>query len=148
MPRYIITSATTGNEVDVTYNDLGQLTAVQMSGDRDKEQHVKAWNILPLFHHDMVHMVQQYKTLTIREVPTDLSFKTFYNLYGRKTDPDLAEKAWAKLSDSDRMAALAGIKNHDLYLQQHGTAKPYPVRYITKRIWEWEDVIKAGSKKR
>lgn len=135
MPRYIITSTTTGNEVDVTYDDCGQLVAVTMTGQRDRDQHIKAWNILPLFHDDMVRMVNQYKTLTIREVPPSLDFDTFWKAYDHKFDRKRAEAIWKRMMDSDRLTAINAIKDYDRYLGRTGIAKAYAKTWLANESY-------------
>ncbi|MDP1708277.1 MAG: hypothetical protein Q8L89_04340 [Gammaproteobacteria bacterium] len=140
MTRYILTSVRTGNEIDVTYDDAGRLWAVGLSGTYTDDEHVRTWGIMPLSIGAMRQLV--IKGVTIREVPADLTFETFYGKYAYKVDRAAAEAAWGKLKDSDRMAALEGIAKYERWLGQKGTAKLYPVRYISKRVWEWEELKK------
>lgn len=68
----------------------------------------------------------------------DLSFEYFWKLYENKKGKKLmAERSWNKLSKSDRINALAGIKHYNNSLRRSGgIAKAYPATYINQRYWE------------
>ncbi len=130
MPRYILTSANTGNEVDVTYDANGLLMAVKLIGTYSSEQMEKAWNHLPLYHRDMLTMLGTHRGITCREVVEDLSFDAFWKAYDHKFDRKRAEAIWKRMSDGQRMAAITAIADYDKYLGRTGIAKAYAKTWL------------------
>lgn len=66
----------------------------------------------------------------------DLSFDSFWKLYNQKVKKVMAEKAWKRLSKTDRLEAIKGIKAYDGYLKRKGIAKAHPSTYLNQRYWE------------
>ncbi len=69
---------------------------------------------------------------------TKIEFTDFWNAYGRKFDRTAALRAWGRLTDLDRRAALRGIPSYRDECQRQGIAMMYPSGYLTHRRWEDE----------
>lgn len=68
-------------------------------------------------------------------------FERFWNLYNFKHDKQPAEKAWKKLNNKDRAAAIAAIPNYLAYLEHKRSTgfnqnQAYAASYLNKRRWE------------
>lgn len=68
-------------------------------------------------------------------------FERFWNLYNFKHDKQPAEKAWKKLNNKDRAAAMASIPNYLAYLEHKRSTgfnqnQAYAASYLNKRRWE------------
>lgn len=68
-------------------------------------------------------------------------FERFWNLYNFKHDKQPAEKAWKKLNNKDRAAAMAAIPNYHAYLEHKRSTgfnqnQAYAATYLNKRRWE------------
>lgn len=68
-------------------------------------------------------------------------FERFWNLYNFKHDKQPAEKAWNKLNNKDRAAAMAAIPNYHAYLEHKRSTGfnqnvLYPATYLNGRRWE------------
>lgn len=68
-------------------------------------------------------------------------FERFWNLYNFKHDKQPAEKAWKKLNNKDRAAAIAAIPNYHAYLEHKRSTgfnqnQAYAATYLNKRRWE------------
>lgn len=68
-------------------------------------------------------------------------FERFWNLYNFKHDKHPAEKAWNKLNNKDRAAAMAAIPNYHAYLEHKRSTgfnqnQAYAATYLNKRRWE------------
>lgn len=68
-------------------------------------------------------------------------FERFWNLYNFKHDKQPAEKAWKKLNNKDRAAAMAAIPNYLAYLEHKRSTgfnqnQAYAATYLNKRRWE------------
>ena len=68
-------------------------------------------------------------------------FEKLWNLYNFKHDKQPAEKAWKKLNNKDRAAAMAAIPNYHAYLEHKRSTgfnqnQAYAATYLNKRRWE------------
>lgn len=68
-------------------------------------------------------------------------FERFWKLYNFKHDKQPAEKAWNKLNNKDRAAAMAAIPNYHAYLEHKRSTgfnqnQAYAATYLNKRRWE------------
>ena len=77
------------------------------------------------------------KNFTVTEGEFNLVFEMFWNAYKYNVKKVLAEKAWEKLSDDDKIRAIAGIRHYDGFLfRKRGQDKAYPSTYLAQRYWE------------
>ena len=74
---------------------------------------------------------------------TKCEFKTFWDAYALKRNRIKAERAWERLSDKDRRAALAGIAAYQQECRRTGVAVMYAQNYLACR--RWEDEIEDGG---
>ena len=89
------------------------------------------------YQENQINNFKSVKNFTVTEGKFDLSFETFWNAYSNKVKRVVTEKAWEKLSDVDKIAALAGIKHYDRYLsRKRGQAKAHGATYLNQRYWE------------
>ena len=70
--------------------------------------------------------------------PIDQEFQKFWDAYGLKRDRVAAERAWRKLTKSDRRAALAGIARYRDDCEARGISRMYAQGYLNHRRWEDE----------
>lgn len=75
------------------------------------------------------------KNIDVKIGLPDVSFETFYNLYGHKIDPKGAEKAWNRTKKSDKMLALKSVKAYKGYLKRKGIAQAYPATFLNKQLY-------------
>ena len=71
---------------------------------------------------------------------TKVTFKQFHGAYGKaygaEIDRVAAERAWNRLNDHDRRAAIAGITAYRDYCRSRGIAMKYPSGYLSLHRWE------------
>lgn len=68
-------------------------------------------------------------------------FDEFWSLYPRRVAKRVAEKAWSKLSDDERRAAIAALPDHVRYWRQSDRSPetiPHPATWINQGRWEDE----------
>lgn len=68
-------------------------------------------------------------------------FEEFWNTFNFKRNKQTAEKAWKKLNNKDRAAAMAAIPNYHAYLEHKRATgfnqnNLYPATYLNGRRWE------------
>ena len=72
----------------------------------------------------------------ITEGEFDLSFEAFWKAYDRKLKRMMSEKAWNKLTTSEKMNAIAGIRHYDGYLaRKRNMEKAHPSTYLNQKYW-------------
>lgn len=71
-------------------------------------------------------------------VKTKCEFNTFWDAYALKRNRIKAERAWERLTDKDRRAALAGIAAYQQECRRTGVAVMYAQNYLACRRWEDE----------
>ena len=79
--------------------------------------------------------------------PIDLEFQKFWDAYGLKRDRVAAERAWRKLTKSDRRAALEGIARYRDDCEAQGIQRMYAQGYLNHRRWEDEGEALVSSDK-
>jgi hypothetical protein len=77
--------------------------------------------------------------------PIDQDFQKFWDAYGLKRDRVAAERAWRKLSKSDRRAALASIQRYRDDCESRGIQRMYAQGYLNHRRWEDEGEALVSS---
>ncbi|NJB36370.1 hypothetical protein [Croceivirga sp. JEA036] len=81
--------------------------------------------------------VEMRKFFEVEKGTVDTSFATFWTVYDLKQNKLRAEKLWIKLSEADRIKALAGIRRYNDWLRMHsGIAKCLPDTYLRNKRWE------------
>lgn len=66
----------------------------------------------------------------------ELTFDTFWNAYGYKKSKPQALKAWNKLSDKDKKAAMDAIEPYKRDCAINGRNMKYPATYLNGQTWE------------
>ena len=66
------------------------------------------------------------------------TFDEFWNAYGLKRDKVAAQRAWNRLSVTDRRAAVQGIQAYRDDCQSRGISMMYAQGYMNHRRWEDE----------
>lgn len=132
----------TGKETQVLwlfkYDLNGLLREFKLEeGQLDSKQ--VAW----LFHKDRFpyheSIIKGWKAIKNFEITIgipDLSFDTFFDLYGHRIKKQQATKSWERLSQKDKMDAIKYIKIYDNYLARKRVAKTNPATYLNQRYWE------------
>jgi hypothetical protein len=70
-----------------------------------------------------------------------VTFQEFYSRYPKKVAKKDAEKAWARLSEEQKRAALEALPKHVRSWEVKGTAQeyvPHPASWINGERWEDE----------
>lgn len=76
------------------------------------------------------------------------TFQQFWDAYGLKRDRFAAERAWNKLSATDKRKAIAAIPDYNADCQQRGINRMYAQGYLNHHRWEddfTDDTCKAEA---
>lgn len=109
--------------------------------DGEMSEKLRNWMFHPIRFPYFESTMNTWKGIKNIEVITgspDLSFDSFWKLYSYKVGKVTAEKAWKKLSKTDKLKAIKSIKPYNSYLRRKGIEKAYAATYINKRRFDDE----------
>jgi hypothetical protein len=73
---------------------------------------------------------------TVTKGMPDVSFEAFYNLFGNKVKRTRSESLWNKLTQTEKLNAIASVKPYKNWLgRQRGIAQQQPDTYISQKRW-------------
>lgn len=142
MKKYILTSDYFIGSVTFGFNTANWLTFFSNDAEFKEDRQYK-WLFdverFPIRLEQIADLAKKIKG-TLKEVPADLSFDTFWDKYEKKINRKRAEPMWNKLSDAERMQAIMNIKPYDCYLQRTGIGKAHPENYLKKEYYsvDWK----------
>lgn len=125
------------------FDQNGILKAFRLEKEMDREQFQNFCKLLPYSEVDFNQMISDWTSRKISfkliEIPLDLSFTRFYNLYatfgGEKRNRIRAERAWERLSQGDKSKALLYIKRYSESCKQRTIAMKYPDTFLINKQW-------------
>lgn len=72
----------------------------------------------------------------IEEIVENPTFEQFYSQYPKREQRKDAEKAWDKLKDDERRAAVKHLKKYQYTLKTESWRSPLlPASYLNKKMW-------------
>lgn len=134
MIKYILTSDYFTGSVTFGFNSSNWLVFFSNEAEFSEDRQYKWLFEIDRFPIRLEQIAELAKVIkgTLKEVPADLSFDTFWDKYEKKINRKRAEQIWKKLSDADKMLAIVNIKPYDSYLQRTGIGKAHPENYFNK----------------
>lgn len=138
MKQYIVRNKKTGGEMLFKFDLQGRLIAFDLL-ETEPTQKVYTFiqTQLPVTIGQLTQMVKKWPDSELHELAPDLSFESFWNKYANKNGKKkMTENTWAKMDDTERGLALAGIDKYNKALRRDGVSKAYPSTYLNQRYWE------------
>lgn len=137
MKKYILASDYFTGSVIFGFNLAGWL--VYFSNDAEfTEDRQYSWLFdlerFPIRIEQIAKLASKVKG-TLKEVPADLSFDTFWDKYDKKINRKRCEPMWKKLSEANKMQAIMNIKPYDAYLGRTGIGKAHAENYLSKEYY-------------
>lgn len=140
---YNLIGSKTNGVLVFKYNLNGVLIDFQLQDcDKMNEKQIN-WFFTPDRFPYLEHQIKNFQAVrefTVTEGELEITFEMFWNAYKYKVKRMQAEKAWEKLSESDQLKAIAGIRHYDGYLQRkRGIDKAHPGSYLNQKYFndEW-----------
>lgn len=138
LKKHYITAKTFKGTLVFKYHLNGVLAAFELVDAELSEKQIK-W----LFSHRFPYLETQInhfnalENFNVSSSEIDLGFEAFWNAYTYKIGKRvMAQNAWNKLSKSDRIAALKGIRPYNNYLKRNiGVAKAHASTYLNQKYW-------------
>jgi len=138
MKKYILTSPRFTGHVTFGYDEADNLIFYHNESENEA---VVGWlkRNLPVNEAELT-LLQKKIEGSIKEVPADLSFDTFWKAYDMKINRKRSEPMYKKLSDAEKMQAISNIKAYESYLQRTGIRKAHPENYLNKEYYavDWK----------
>ncbi|GAA5096806.1 hypothetical protein GCM10023210_31060 [Chryseobacterium ginsengisoli] len=138
MRQFVAKNFKTGLTITFEYNYTDILQVLKFEGDWTEKQ-IEIMKIrfpasLEKMQEEMTGS-NQSSAWIFAEI-TDISFDAFYKKYPRSIGRrELTEKAYNKLSDTDKLNAILGIEVL-IKIKNDGTAFPYPATYLNQKQWK------------
>ncbi|QKX04866.1 hypothetical protein HN014_08030 [Aquimarina sp. TRL1] len=121
------------------YDLNGVLTSFKIDGSLNQTQIDWLFSSKFPYKEEVIKKWKSIKNFEIIIGAPDLSFQTFWNVYGYKIKKVVSERAWKKLSKADRLNALKGVKKYNNFLyRKPGREKANAATYLNQKYWEDE----------
>jgi hypothetical protein len=120
MKHFILTSTKFTGQLEYKYDTLGYLIYFEYNATMTLEQQKYILQKMPLALANLRELVQGNSTVSIVEVPADISFEYFWKKYNNKVNRKRAEPLYNKLSDKTKLAVLDSIDPYLRYLFRTG----------------------------
>lgn len=139
MKKYILTSPRFNGSVTFGYDEADNLVFYHNESDNEA---VVMWlkRNLPTNEAEL-NALQKRIEGSIKEVPPDLTFDTFWSKYDKKINRKRCEPMWKKLSDAEKTQAISNIKPYEQYLGRTGyRGKADPENYLRRELYatDWK----------
>ncbi len=141
MKKYVLTSQSFEGQVMFWFNEEGLMIFYHNESEMNKAQQEWLLANLPLTV-DMIALVTAKIKGSLEQLPEDISFDTFWDLYAKKLNRIRAEKLYNKLNEGDKLKAINSIKHYDNYLQRNSwRSKADPDTYLRNQSYltEWKN---------
>lgn len=144
MSKYIVTfkGKTQQFAFTVEYNLEGLLKAIEVLDQEGHSGESIEWckARIPAFENGLTEIGL---IAAVEEVPQDLTFPAFWEAYGNKVNRERAQRFWAALNNTDRIAALRCIPKYHRYLKaKSNIEQKYPDTWIKNKCWNDSYIIK------
>ena len=146
MTSYIIIHKKSERKITLSYDGtFGLLRKIELSNAKWEERDVhiilKLCNSLRTENAFLQRMEQKEADYDFLEMPTDLRFEVFWNLYGyKKGKIPATQKAWNALTDAEKIEVLLFIPKFKESKAIDKTAMPYPSTFLNQKYWLAEKI--------
>lgn len=120
----------------LTYNSAGWLVgfALEPADAFTEKQYITFAERFP-FHENNVNGWKSEKT-SVRLIPPDLSFETFYKQYNQKLGKKpTAEAIWNRMPETEKIKAINFVQLYDQQLLKTGFNKKNCETYLNQKPW-------------
>jgi hypothetical protein len=144
MIKYILKSTGFEGQITFGFNVEGRLIFFNNEGEMTAEQHDWLLTYLPI-HISRLDQFKKRDTITIIEIPDDITWDRFWNTYDLKLNAKRCKPLWEALNDHDKLLAIIRISHYKTYSKAKGTAMCNPERYLRDRYFD-TDFLRLNAK--
>ena len=134
--KYLLKHKKITGSIMFTYDDQGRIIAFAFDCEISNE----IWDFIMDHFPTRIETLQHkaYKNFQLIEVPMDVSFDAFWNVYAYKVgNKERARKLYNVLEDNIRVQIFAAIKKYNTWLSsKKSIEKLYPETFLNQRRWE------------
>lgn len=143
MLKFKLTRDDISGALYLVYNDAGIICVVDASESKLGVASMERLFAIVPRRIDVNNLIQSLAPLaekfTIVEIPADLSFDRFWEVYNHKVNRKRCLPLYAKLEDSDKFLAIIKIKDYRAYLSRvQWRSAVDPERWLRDRMFETE----------
>jgi hypothetical protein len=124
----------------LVYNADKLLTSIDLSTTNlTEKQRTNFKNLVPIQLDDVLLAFKNKADVV--QVAYTISFEEFWNAYGKKINRKRCEPLWNKLSHSQQLFCVQGIRPYDAFLKRESwRTKADPENYLRNQMWdnEWQ----------
>lgn len=137
MKKYILTSPKFTGTVVFGYSpDTDFLKLYHNESEMSDQQQVWLLQHLPYSLAEVVSLAKKISG-TLEEIPQDISFDVFWELYGRKVNLKRCKPLFDGLSDENKLLAITRIKPYFKYCERTGfRGKADPDKFLRNQYFE------------
>lgn len=134
---YQVESKLLATQLQFTYSNQGTLVGFRVVDDVLIAPKTVAGILENALTLDLLKTYAQGKNMPVVEVPTDISFKVFWEAYNYKEAGDKkdAQKKWDLLDETEKVNALLYIKKYNAHQLNSGAARLYAKTYLNQKRW-------------
>jgi len=134
----LLVSSKFDGEIELKYNENGVLEKFENRAKLDTEMIKWFFKYFPLTTGVLSWLIENTKTLRIKDVPIDITFASFWERYNRKINRKRCEPLYDKLDEGEKVKCIMAIKQYDFFVQLHSRAKMDPENWLKRYGWETE----------
>jgi hypothetical protein len=140
MRKFIITSPKFKGQAELIYNESGLLVIIDlMNTNMTPEQVHYMKQSSPLTTKHLEAGTGIAPTMTVIESDYTVTFDMFWEAYDKKINKARALPLWNKLSKTQQVMALTGVKDYNSFLKKENWRKKAdPENYLRSQMWENE----------
>ncbi|WP_320053958.1 hypothetical protein [uncultured Acetobacteroides sp.] len=134
----LLVSSKFDGEIELRYDENGVLEKFENRAKLEPAMLKWFLDYFPLTTGVLTWMIDNTKTLRLKDVPIDITFASFWERYNRKINRKRCEPLYDKLDESEKVKCIMAIKQYDFFVQLHNRAKMDPENWLKRYGWETE----------
>lgn len=142
--KYVLIHNESDKKIEFDYDFLGNLTEIKFCGERwnEKETKYALLNLVPITESAALYATERTDLkITYRKVQDDLTFKAFWNCYGKKVGKMLkAQRLWESITDAERVEIFIFLEKYNKKYIGKEEFKPYPETFLRNKMWLVEKI--------
>jgi hypothetical protein len=138
MKRYLLTSTKFTGTAELLYNQIGLLAQIDLTNTNMGADIIMAFKkSVPAQEANITTAFSESVNIIAADV--EITFKMFWDKYGKKINRLRSEALWNKMSLTERIEAYCGIADYDKYLKkEQWRPKADPDTYLRNKYYQNE----------
>lgn len=138
MRKFIITSNKTPGQIELVYNEQGNICLIDLNNVKLNSQQFYWLAKTTPFSVDLIEQCFNVDGITVIEGAFEVTFDMFWEKYNKKINKKRCYPLWNKLDKVKQVKAYLGIAKYDKFLTTTTRGKLDPENYLRNEAWENE----------